>query len=382
MRLRQAMKAPPARGSWALLASLLLASCASEAPAAAPGGSATASSPQQASSEVQRLLAAATAAHETELDVSWGATFGAAAGIKQFEELFNRMYGLSVKINYTPGPSMTDMAGKVTQEVNAGQHSSTDVLLGTESHYAALVDRNVMEEYDYTKLSSRITPEIVAPRNIGVEVGGIVGGIAYNTSLVKAADVPRKLEDVLEPKWKGKIASNPDAALFDRVSARSEWGTDKMMDFVTKLSANVGGLVRCDDNQSVFSGQYLMTVLNCGSYQVRRDQAKGAPIAHTIPPDTATVGFFHLGVPRTASHPNLAKLFINMMLSESGQHQMYALEYTDHYALPGSQSVKEIDELRAKGGEPLQVNAAFILAHPALKDVGRQFAEVLRKGRT
>src|SRR5581483_7409930 len=272
MRLRQAMKAPPARGSWALLASLLLASCASEAPAAAPGGS-------------------ATAAHETELDVSWGATFGAAAGIKQFEELFNRMYGLSVKINYTPGPSMTDMAGKVTQEVNAGQHSSTDVLLGTESHYAALVDRNVMEEYDYTKLSSRITPEIVAPRNIGVEVGGIVGGIAYNTSLVKAADVPRKLEDVLEPKWKGKIASNPDAALFDRVSARSEWGTDKMMDFVTKLSANVGGLVRCDDNQSVFSGQYLMTVLNCGSYQVRRDQAKGAPIAHTIPPDTATVGF-------------------------------------------------------------------------------------------
>src|SRR5581483_1474563 len=247
MRLRQAMKAPPARGSWALLASLLLASCASEAPAAAPGGSATASSPQQASSEVQRLLAAATAAHETELDVSWGATFGAAAGIKQFEELFNRMYGLSVKINYTPGPSMTDMAGKVTQEVNAGQHSSTDVLLGTESHYAALVDRNVMEEYDYTKLSSRITPEIVAPRNIGVEVGGIVGGIAYNTSLVKAADVPRKLEDVLEPKWKGKIASNPDAALFDRVSARSEWGTDKMMDFVTKLSANVGGLVRCDD---------------------------------------------------------------------------------------------------------------------------------------
>ncbi|HLY66847.1 MAG TPA: extracellular solute-binding protein, partial [Chloroflexota bacterium] len=144
---------------------------------------------------------------------------------------------------------------------------------------------------------------------------------------------------------------------------------------------NVGGLVRCDDNQSIFSGEYVMTVLNCGSYQVRRDRAKGAPIAHVIPPDAATIGFFYMGVPRTASHPNLAKLFINMLLTEEGQRQIYALEYTDHYALPGSQSAVELADLRAAGSEPLKVNVAFITQHPELKDVGKQLADILRQAK-
>lgn len=109
------------------------------------------------SQEVRRLMAAAKEKGERELDLVWSATsLGGSEGAKKFEALFNRMYGMNIRMNFTPGPSMTEMAGKVTEEVAAGRKASTDILVGTESHYRDLLDRGVLEEYEYTVV--RLTP--------------------------------------------------------------------------------------------------------------------------------------------------------------------------------------------------------------------------------
>lgn len=332
------------------------------------------------SPEVKRLIAAANQGGERELNLAWGSTFGGAQGAKRFEALFNRMYGMNMRVHFTPGPSMTEMAGKVSLEVTAGQKPSTDILLGTESHYGDLVNRNVLEPYDYTRLSRRIPREVVAYKNIGIEVAGIVGGISYNTEVIPAAEAPKRLEDVLNSKWKGKIASTVNAGIFDRVAARPEWGAEKMKAFVGKLSEQIGGLVRCQDNNRIVSREFLMMVLNCGSYQMRREKAKGAPLEHVIPEDSATVGFFHLGVPRNSAHPNLAKLYINAFMSEEGQRLIYEMEFTDHYSLPGSQSVGEMSHLRSKGIDVLKIDAKFITDHPELSKLSDELRKLLRKG--
>jgi ABC-type Fe3+ transport system substrate-binding protein len=191
---------------------------------------------------VRRLVAAAKEKGEGDLDLAWSETsLGGSEGAKKFGVLFNLMYGVNVKLNFTPGPSMTDMAGKIAQEAAAGRKASTDILIGTESHFGALLNRNVLEEYDYTKLSPRIRKEFVAPKNIGVEFATIISGITYNTNLIRPSGVPRKLEDVLDPKWKGMIASTQNAAIFDRVAYRPEWGAEKMRAFLMRLSGHVGG---------------------------------------------------------------------------------------------------------------------------------------------
>lgn len=341
------------------------------------GGAATISEHSQ---EVKRLIAVAKEKGERELNLAWGSTFGGAQGAKKLEALFNRQYGLSMRVNFTPGPSMTEMAGKVSLEVTAGQKPSTDILLGTESHYGDLLNRNVLEPYDYTRLSRSIPVEVVAYKNIGVEVAGIVGGISYNSEVISPAEAPRRLEDVLNPKWKGKIASTVNAGLFDRVAARPEWGAEKMTAFVSKLSEHIGGLVRCQENNRIVSREFLMMVLNCGSYQMRREKAKGAPLEHVIPEDSATVGFFHLGVPRNSAHPNLAKLYINTFMSEEGQRLIYEMEFTDHYALVGSQSVGEMSHLRSKGINVLKIDAKFIADHPELSKLSDELRKLLRKG--
>ncbi len=340
-------------------------------------GAASPASGQQ-SAEVKRLIAAAREKGERELGLSWSEeSFSGPEGARMFGDLFNRMYGMNIKVNFTPGPSMTQIAGKISQEVAAGRMASTDVFLGTESHYGDLLDRNVLEVYDYTRLSPRVRKNLVAPH--GVEMGSIISGVIYNSSLVAARDAPKKLEDVMHPKWKGVIASTVNAGIFDRVAARPEWGAEKMKSFVTRLSAQVGGLIRCGEVPRVISGEFSMLVLGCGSLFVNQAKAKGAPLGHAVLEDGTTIGFFYMGVPRTSSHPNLAKLFINMVMSEDGQKIAYKTYFTDHPDLPGSQSAAELKELKAGGREPLKVNVQFLTEHPELRQLSDDLRKILQQ---
>jgi iron(III) transport system substrate-binding protein len=330
------------------------------------------------SAEVNRLIAAARDRGERELDLMWdGAAFGGSRGAKLFETLFNRMYGMNVTVNFTPGPSFPDMAGKVTQELAAGQKASTDIFLGTETHYGTLMNREVLEVYDYTRLSPRIGKEVVAP--IGVEIASFVSGVTYNTSLIPPAEAPKRLEDVLNPKWKGKIASTPYAAQFDRIALLPNWGIEKMKAFLARLSPNISGLIRCGELSRITSGEFVMLAMDCGSYYFRLERAKGAPLGHVILEDGATLSFFYWGVPRNSTHPNLAKLFINMAMSAEGQKIVHEIYATDHYALPGSQSAAELSGVRSKGIAPLRVDAKFVAEHPVLRQLAFDLQKILRE---
>ncbi len=146
------------------------------------------------SAEVKRLIAAAKEKGETELDLTWSQnSFSGAKGAKLFEAMFNRMYGMNIKVNFTPGPRMSKMGSKIAQEVAAGHKASTDLLLGIELHYGRLMKQGVLDQYDYTKLSPRITKNLVTSNNTGVEIGTFVSGLVYNTNFISPAEAPKKL---------------------------------------------------------------------------------------------------------------------------------------------------------------------------------------------
>lgn len=333
------------------------------------------------SEEVGRLLTAATGRGERELNLSWsGVTLGGSEGARKLEALFNRMYGTSIKVNFTPGVSMPEMAARVAQELAAGQKALTDLLIGADDHFASLWKQKVLEEYDYTKLSQRITKDIVAYNNLGVEVLDIIPCIAYHADLVPPAEVPRKLADVLQPKWKGKIASTQYAAFFPRIAYRPEWGVERMRAFLQRLSSQVGGLLRVGEESRIISGEFVMLVL-ADSRSARQARAKGAPLGCAVPEDAATANFLHLGVPRNAAHPNLAKLFMNMVGSEEGQKIVYEVYFADHHALPGSQSAAELRELSAKGIHLLRTGVQFGVEHPEMRDLSAEFQKILREKR-
>jgi iron(III) transport system substrate-binding protein len=363
---------------------LLVAACQSAAPAATPRAAPEAAGPASAPAadtrpaEVQRLVAAARERGETELNVSWGNSLGGPEGVRRFEALFNRLYGTNVRIIYTPGPSMPDTAGKVAQELAAGQPAHADVLIATESVVAALLGRDVLEPYDYTLLSPRITSEIVAPRQVAVEIRASAPVISYNTDLVRSAQVPRTLEDVLHPMWKGRIASAPDVPYFNMLAYKPGWDVDRLTAFLTRLSDQVAGLLRPSESSRVVSGEFAMLVL-ASTDTVRALQSQGAPLGGVIPEDAAQLTLNYLGVPRNSAHPNLAKLFVDMVVSEPGQEIVYEMTFTDHVGLPGSRTADELVALRAKGVQPVKLDVQFYLDHPEIQELTSLVSRVLRE---
>jgi iron(III) transport system substrate-binding protein len=366
---------------------LVLAACQPARPAAMPAEvasgqpAAAAAAASQHSPEVQRLVTAARERGETELSVVWNhLTLGGAEGARRFEALFNRMYGTNIKIVFTPGPTMPDMALRIGQEVAAGRKTTTDAYLGTETHIPTLITSESLEEYDYAALSPRIPRDLMAPRGVAVEIVGNFPGITYNTDMVSEAEVPQKLEDVLHPRWKGRIASTDYAAQFERVALRPEWGAERMKAYISRLSQHVGGLVRVGELSRLLTGEFAMLVLDSGSNQIDRQRIQGAPLRHVIPSDAAVASFLYIGVPRTAAHPNLAKLYINMLLSEEGQQILHEVNFADHYALPGSRSAAQLAGLKAKGVELLKTDVQFLVDHPELHYLKDDLARILREG--
>jgi ABC-type Fe3+ transport system substrate-binding protein len=357
--------------SLTLAAGLLLSACSgSSAPAASSGSTAAGSQAASAASvpytdEIARLVAAAKSAGENQLDLAWGeTTIGGGQTAQQFGQLFGRVYGLNVTVHFTPAPSMTTMAGKIAQEAAAGQKASTDVFLGSEGHFAALLLQNALESYDYTKLSPRIAKDTLVTNNIGLEISSRFPGVSYNSKLVPPDLVPHKLADLLNPKLKPLLASEVNAGSWDRVAYRPEWTPDKMKAFLTQYSNNISGLIRCEELERLTSGEFGMFALDCGDFEVKRQVAKGAPLAHVIPEDAALAVFFFAGIPKTAAHPNLAKLYINLMMSEQGQKMLYDASYSDLHTLPGSRSAEGLKALDAKGIKPLFITPRFIVDHP------------------
>jgi len=142
--------------------------------------------------------------------------------------------------------------------------------------------------------------------------------IAYNTDLVKPAEVPNSYEDLLNPRWVGKIAL--EAGDTDWFASMMKWmGEEKGLAFFRKL-AQMKPQVRTGHTlmgELVASGEVPLaaTIYN---HNAERLVVKGAPIRWKAL--TPTFGRPNaVAVAKRAQHPYAALLFADFMLSLEGQ---------------------------------------------------------------
>jgi iron(III) transport system substrate-binding protein len=142
---------------------------------------------------------------------------------------------------------------------------------------------------------------------------------AYNTKAVKKEELPKTWDDLLQPKWKGKLgieAEDSDwlAGMF------AELGEAKGRQVFTEIVAKNGVSVRKGHTllaQLVVSGEVplALTVYN---YKAEQFKNKGAPI-DWFSIGTAVARPNGVGVARRAPHPHAAVLFYDFEISEEGQ---------------------------------------------------------------
>jgi ABC-type Fe3+ transport system substrate-binding protein len=291
-------------------------------------------------------------------------------------EGFNKYYGLNLDVRFTPGPPMPNVVAQVVQQYQAHHAAVTDVIIGYANHMMDLIAGNAGEKVDWKSWAPNLRrPELVSPEGVAVPVMSSTVGIAYNTTVFQGADIPTKFADFLNPKLKGHVATTPYASSFDRLATTDLWGKDKTLDFAKKLSAQVGGLIRCNEMDRIASGEFDVFGLTCSQNDALAAAAKGAPVGFTLASDAPIVMPLYEAVPATSAHPNAAKLWINFMSSPEAQKLLFQVGFADLASIPGSQTAKSIDALREKGVKFLIVDTDFYRHHDQA-ELSKVLAEV------
>lgn len=142
--------------------------------------------------------------------------------------------------------------------------------------------------------------------------------IGYNTRLVKPAEVPNSYDDLLHPRFVGRIGM--EAGDVDWFGAMVKWmGEEKGLAYFRKLAA-MKPQIRSGHTlvgQLVASGEIPLAA-NIYNHNAERVLVQGAPIRWK-----ALVPTFGrpnaIGVARRARHPHAALLFADFLLSREGQ---------------------------------------------------------------
>lgn len=333
---------------------------------------------------VEALIA--QAAKEGHLDLSWsGSGFGDnGKGIPAWIAAFNKFYGLHLTYNFTPAPSMTQQGARLVQEAQSGTPAATDaIILGADALLPG-IQAKATHTYDWAALAKEVGVDLpaaaVAPDNAAVAFSTEVFGIAYNANAIPPGKVPHTLADVLKPEWKGRVASTPYAAGFNFLAAFDpKWGPERTKDYVTKLSHQVGGLIRCGQSASLLDGQFDMLVLSCDISSSIIDHRRGEPMGYVVPTDAPVMDYWYMAVPKTAKHPAGGALLALFMLTPEGQRLSWKWDANDLALLPGSHTAAQLpgNPDKIAGGH----GAQDFIKHPETTRLTREYIHILRSGR-
>ncbi len=150
---------------------------------------------------------------------------------------------------------------------------------------------------------------------------------AYNTTLIKKEDLPGTFEDLLDPRWKGKLGIEANVPEWYSTVVLS-MGEEKGIKFFRDLVRRNGMSVRTGHsllNNMVVAGEVplALTVYNFMAETAKR---KGATLDwFVLEPVVARMS--GVGIARRAPHPNAALLFHDFMLSTEAQELLVSMEY-------------------------------------------------------
>ncbi len=247
--------------------------------------------------------------------------------IRPMVEAFEAKYpGIKIQASRASG---NDNALKILNEARARRPMAD--LVDSTTALAPLLDAGLVAVFRPTE-AARYPAEAKDPDGYWTSPNVYYYTAAYNTNLVSAAEAPKTFDDLLDPKWKGKMAwtydltgGGPPGFIHNILTIK---GREKGMDYLRAFAKQEPVVIPAAQRvvlDKAISGEYPLALMTL-SYHSTISAAKGAPIQWLkmspmiMSPNT-------ISVLKNAPHPNAARLLIEFILSEEGQKIMAANDY-------------------------------------------------------
>ena len=204
---------------------------------------------------------------------------------------------------------------RYTSESQAGTFLA-DLLDTSDSRIEFFRRKGMLQPY-YTPMAENYDKRFLQPQGYWVANRVTMLVLGYNTRLVKAAEAPRRYEDLLDPKWKDQISlEREDSHWF--MALMEHWGEQKGKAFFQRLK---------EQNPRIRSGHTHLAQLiaagedplspNIHSQGMASGQRRGAPVDWTnLEPVVASSNVSALA--KNAPHPHAALLFLDFILDKEG----------------------------------------------------------------
>jgi ABC-type Fe3+ transport system substrate-binding protein len=248
-------------------------------------------------------------------------TSNAAQTIKLLAADFEKRYGVKVEV-------WRASSAKVLQRLLAEKTANRwdfDAASVSSPELEALYREGLLQEVSSSRLAEMIAGTVPAhrgwaPQFLNVFVQG------YNTAAVKKDELPKRWEDLLDPRWKGRLAVEAKAGEWYCALAKAPGG-ERAAAALRQVGEGNGWSVRSGNSllaNMVVSGEVPLA-LAVYSHMIDDAKRRGAPVDwFAIEP---MIGRSNgIGVSRRPRHPNAALLFYEYTLGE-GQEILAKLNY-------------------------------------------------------
>lgn len=241
---------------------------------------------------------------------------------RELADAFEEHIGGSVNVQYA-GTNV--LVNRMIAEIDNPQ---ADVWYGGGGilPFEAAVDKGIIAPYtpdmakDWDVVENGIKVKHQDNLYTGVEV--FVLGFVYNTELVSEDEAPKTWDDLLDPKWKGKIQfSNPAAsgtATLMVLSQMMERGEEEGWEYFEKLMEQANAT---PDSGSGPTKAVAMGEAHIGvgfDFMAYEQKAKGETVDFILP-DKTPVLVNPVSLVKDGPNPKGGKQFIDFLLSKEGQ---------------------------------------------------------------
>lgn len=237
-----------------------------------------------------------------------------------------------------PGVKVTWVADnesvtKLIAEDRAGRHG-VDVFHFSLGGMLPLNERKMLGANEWAAFG-------VDPSNVMFDGGAaathnLVYSILVNRNLVSAQDAPRTWDALLDPKWKGKIATSDFLLPRGLAFLAMTWGEEKAIDWARKFRDTMDPLItRAPMDTILVAGERPIGLAQFVS-TAHQWQDQGKPI-DWVPLSPTGATQFAIAPLAKAPHPNAAKLLAGFIASDEGKATREKLRH-DADVRPGSKS--------------------------------------------